>query len=244
MQTSENKQMLIFIDLETTGLEANDKIVSIAILNAGSYKYELINEGKKIPAEASSVHHITNEDIKGKVAFKMSEVYKFLKENNSVENTLVAHNIKFDLEKLTAHGLFWQGGMIDTLRVTKHLIPECELFSLQVLRYELKLYKEEENVKSKYGIKDALNAHNALGDALVSELLFNYLREMADEETMQELSFKNVLLEKFSFGKYKGKYIEEVCQSDVGYARWMLGSATDLDEDVKHSINHYLEGLV
>lgn len=236
--------MLIFIDLETTGLEADDKIVSIATLNASSYKYELINEGKKIPAQASSIHHITNEEIKDKVAFKMSEVYEFLKENNSVENTLVAHNIKFDLEKLAAHGLFWQGGMIDTLRSTKHLIPECELFSLQVLRYELKLYKEEEKIKLKYGIKDALNAHNALGDVLITELLFDYLLEMADEEMMQELSFKNVLLEKFSFGKYKGKYIEEVCQSDVGYARWMLGSATDLDEDIKYSINYYLEGLV
>ena len=234
--------MLIFIDLETTGLEAGDKIVSIAILNANSYEYELINEGKKIPAAASSIHHITHEEIKDKLAFKESRVYKFLEENNSVENTLVAHNIKFDLEKLASHGLIWMGGMIDTLRVTKHLIPECELFSLQVLRYELKLYKEQERLKAKYGIKDALIAHNALGDALVCELLYIYLLDMADEEMMQELSFKNVLLEKFTFGKYKGKFIEEVCLNDSSYARWMLNSATDLDEDVKYSINHYLEG--
>jgi len=235
--------MLIFIDLETTGLESGDKIISIAIVNANTYKYELINEGKKISAEASSVHHITDEDIKDALAFKMSEIYKYLKENNSVENTLVAHNIKFDLEMLASHGLMWKGGMIDTLRVTKHLIPECELFSLQVLRYELKLYKLEEKLKQQYGIKDALNAHNALSDALVSKLLFEYLLELADEESMQNLSFKNVLLEKFSFGKYKGRYIEEICLNDNSYARWMLNSATDLDEDIKYSINYYLEGL-
>ena len=61
--------MLIFLDLETTGLEANDKICSIAILNASSYKYELINEGKKIPPEATSNHNITNEDKKDKQAY-------------------------------------------------------------------------------------------------------------------------------------------------------------------------------
>jgi len=234
--------MLIFIDLETTGLESGSKIVSIAVLNANSYMYELINEGKKIPPEASSVHHITNEEIKDAAVFKESNIYKYLKENNSVENTLVAHNIKFDLEMLAAHGLMWKGGMIDTLRATKHLIPECELFSLQVLRYELRLYRSEEKLKAKYGIKDALNAHNALCDALVSELLFLYLLDMADVEMMQELSFKNVLLEKFTFGKYKGKYIQEICLNDNSYARWLLSSATDMDEDIKYSINYYLEG--
>jgi len=235
--------MLIFIDLETTGLEVGDKIVSIAILYANSFKYELINEHKKISAEASSIHHITNEDIKDALAFKESGIYKYLKENNSVENTLVAHNISFDLEMLASHGLMWKGGMIDTLRVTKHLIPECELFSLQVLRYELNLYKEEERLKVRYGIKDALTAHNALADALVSELLFEYLLELAEIEKMQELSFTNVLLSKFTFGKYKGKYIEEICLNDTAYAKWMLSSAKDLDEDIKYSINYYLEGL-
>ena len=43
--------MLIFIDVETTGLEHEDKICSIALLivdeESESYKYELINEGKK-----------------------------------------------------------------------------------------------------------------------------------------------------------------------------------------------------
>ena len=234
--------MLIFLDLETTGLEANDKICSIAILNASSYKYELINEGKKIPPEASSIHHITNEDIKDKLAFKESEIYKFLKENNKEENTLVAHNIQFDLEKLSAHGIGWKGGIIDTHRVTKHLIPECEFFSLQVLRYELKLYKDEEKLKIKYGIKDAIVAHNALSDVLVMKLLYDVLEQESTLIMMQELSFKKVLLSKFSFGKYKGKYIEEICLNDNSYVQWLLSSATELDEDMRYSLNYYKEG--
>ena len=238
--------MLIFIDIETTGLEREDKICSIALIIVDekeiSYKYELVNEGKKIPPQASSIHHITNEMIKEKSAFKKGEIYKFLQENSNDKNTLIAHNIKFDLEKLSSAGVTWKGDLIDTLRVTKHLIPECEFFSLQVLRYELQLYRDEEKLKDELGIKDALSAHNALSDALVVKLLFNSLEELASLDKMKELSFKNVLLQKFDFGKHSGKYIEEVAMNDRGYLEWMLHSVSDLDEDLKYSINYYLEG--
>jgi len=238
--------MLIFIDVETTGLEREDKICSIALIivdeQSVSYKYELVNEGKKIPPQASSIHHITNEMIKNKPAFQESKIYKFLQENSSEKNTLIAHNIKFDLEKLSSAGLIWKGDVIDTLRVTKHLIPECEFFSLQVLRYELKLYRDEDKEKMALGIKDALSAHNALSDAIVVKLLFNYLQELATMDEMRELSFKNVLVQKFDFGKHSGKYIEEIAMSDRGYLEWMLHSVIDLDEDLKYSINYYLEG--
>jgi len=238
--------MLIFVDVETTGLESDDKICSIALIIVDekeiSYKYELVNEGKKIPPKASSIHHITNEMIKNKPAFKESEIYKFLRENNNNENTLIAHNIKFDLEKLSSSGFIWKSDVIDTLRVTKHLIPECEFFSLQVLRYELKLYRDEEKEKIELGIKDALPAHNALSDALVVKLLFYYLEELATLEKMKELSFKNVLLQKFDFGKHSGKYIEEIAMSDRGYLEWMLEGIMDLDEDLRYSVQHYLEG--
>jgi DNA polymerase-3 subunit epsilon/exodeoxyribonuclease X len=234
--------MLIFIDLETTGLESVDKIVSLAIVYENSYQYELVNEKKKISAIASSVHHITNEMITDKKSFQESSIYKFLVTHNNEENILVAHNISFDIAFLASAGFIWRGGIIDTLRVTKHLIPECEFFSLQILRYELKLYRDERALCLKYGIKDALLAHNALGDVLVTKLLFEILLESASEDEMLSLSFKKVLLEKFSFGKYKGRYIEEICLNDSSYVSWLLHSASDLDEDLQYSIRYYLEG--
>jgi len=234
--------MVIFLDLETTGLEAKDKIVSIAVVDEKQRLYELINEGKKIPAAASSLHHITNEMIQEHKSFEQSQIYKYLQEHNQKEHTLVAHNILFDLEKLASHGLIWKGAFIDTLRVTKHLIPECERFSLQFLRYELKLYREEERIKKEYGIKDALHAHNALADALICKLLYEALHEVANRATMQLLTDTKVLLQKFPFGKYRGRYIEEICLHDASYVHWMLGSSVDLDEDLRYSINHYLQG--
>jgi len=236
--------MLIFLDLETTGVASNDKIVSIALLNAVTkeYKYELVNAGKKITPEASSIHHITNEMIQGKPAFKESEIYKLFNEYNTEENTLITHNSKYILEMLHREGFVWKGGIIDTQRTTKHLIPECEQFSLQILRYELRLYKQEEALRQEYGIKDALFAHHALSDALVIALLFEYLKEMVSVEEMEILSSKNVLLEKLNFGKHKEKYIEDVVQNDRAYLEWMLESLSDLDDDLRYSINHYLQG--
>ncbi len=230
--------MLIFLDTETTGLESKDLICSVAFIDDDSYAYELVHEGKKISAEASSVHHITNEMLKNKKCFKESSIYEQLEKNNSNANTLVGHNISFDIEMLQKSGFKWKGSIIDTLRVSKHLIKECDGFSLQFLRYELKLYKEEEKIKSEYGIKDALVAHNALSDTLVTKLLFVYLQEMVSVEQMQELTFKEVLLEKFSFGKHKGKYIEEVCLNDISYVQWLLSS--ECDDDLRYSINYYL----
>ena len=234
--------MLIFLDMETTGVEVADKICSIALLNEKNYIYEHLNEGKKISPEASSIHHITNEMIKGKDSFADSKAHRFLSDNNNEESILISHNANFFLEKLAGSGLFWKGSVIDTSRVTKHLISECELFSLQVLRYELKLYRNEEKQKECYGIKDALHANNALGDVIVTELLLHYLEDIASIEKMIELSSKNVLIGKFSFGKHKGQFIEEVCHSDRAYAQWLLNKADDLDEDIKYSINYYLQG--
>lgn len=234
--------MLIFLDVETTGLESEDRICSLATVCEETFMYELVNEGKKITAEASAIHHITKEDILDAPCFQETEIYAFLKQNNRTETTLVAHNIPFVLEKLRGGGLSWLGGVVDTNRVSKHLMQECESFSLNVLKYELRLYKKEEAFVQKYGIKDALCTTKALHDVFVVQALYNLLLEMKSLDVMQELSFKEVLLEKFSFGKYKGSYIEEICMNDRAYIEWLLLNAKDIDEDTKYSLNYYLEG--
>ncbi len=238
--------MLIFLDLETTGLEQSDTIVSIALVAVGAKETEvfsqLLNEGKKIPPKASSIHHITNEMIEKKPSFKESNIYKFLQQNNTEENTLIAHNVNFDLQMLSRAGFEWRGDVVDTLRVTKHLIPECEYFALHYLRYELKLYKQEVTEAKKLNVAMPLRAHDALGDTVVLKLLYDYLLELASLEKMKELTFKNVLLEKLEFGKYAGKYIEEIAMNDRGYLEWMLHNIMDLDEDLRYSITYYLQG--
>lgn len=238
--------MLIFLDIETTGLEKEDKICSIGIIAVEEGKartiYDLVNEGKKISPKASSINHITNEMLRDKQKLKESEAYKFLVEHNDENTTLIAHHINFDLKMLLTSGFGFRGHIIDTLRVTKHLIPECENFSLQFLRYELKLYRNEEKELALLGVEDDIKPHHALSDAIVVKLLYEYLLDMATKDEMNELSFRNVLVEKLNFGKYKGRYIEEVCMGDRGYLEWLLANIIDLDEDLRYSINYYLQG--
>jgi len=229
-----------------TGFEQEDKICalgSVVFENNSCVRifYELVNEGKKIAALASSKHNITNEMIQDKPALKESEIYKFLEKENREENTLIVHNASHVLKMLESSGFKFKGTIIDTFKVVKHLEQECEIFRLEYLRYELLLYRQEEKIQNMCGIKDALVSHNALANAVIIKLLYDYLLNIAAEDKMHELSFKSVLLEKFNFGKYVGKYIEDIALNDRGYLLWML-SLEDLDEDLEYSIKYYLEG--
>ncbi len=229
--------MLIFLDTETTGLEPSDKICSIAVVYKEDSEvksiYELVNEGKKIPPLASSINHITNEMLKGCPKLHDTKAYQFLQTHNDINTTIVGHNISFDLKMLESAGFEFYGKVIDTLRTTRHLIKECEFFSLQFLRYELKLYKQE---------KEPRVAHHALSDAMTAKSLYELLLELADESELVRLTNEKVLLEKFEFGKYNGRYIEEISMNDRGYLEWMLGNIIDLDEDLRYSIEYFLQG--
>ncbi|MDA7817790.1 exonuclease domain-containing protein [Sulfurimonas sp.] len=225
--------MLIFLDIETTGLEDIDKICSIGIVYKDNDKtqelYECINEGKKISAKASSVNHITNEMLKGKPLLKESEAYKFLKEHNKSGTTFVVHDFSFISKMFSTCNFVFKADVVDTKRCTKHLIRECEEYSLNFLRYELKLYKELQEYRN-----------TSLFDAQNVRLLYNYLLDMQNNDELVDLSSKNVLLEKFDFGKYNGKYIEDVAINDRGYLEWMLHNLMDLDDDFRYSIEYYL----
>lgn len=232
--------MLIYLDLETTGLEEADRICSIGlIVDDGkhlSVSTSLVKPVRKVRPEAMAVHHITNEMLQTAPPFEATEALKILEAHNDTESVLVAHNIDFDLKMLYKEGFTWKGGIIDTLRCSKHLVEEIERFSLQYLRYELGLYRDETEAAKTMGI--TLQAHSALSDAFHVRELHRYLNEMADDEKLMALTTEPALIKKLSFGKYKGHYLEEVAMSDAGYLRWLLEQETD--DDLKYSIKHYL----
>jgi DNA polymerase-3 subunit epsilon/exodeoxyribonuclease X len=57
---------------------------------------------------------------------------------------------------------------------------------------------------------------------------------------MVELTNTPILVKTFRFGKHKGKTLQEVALEDAGYLRWMLKSMENLDDDMRYSINYYL----
>ena len=247
---------LIFFDTETTGNTEKDFLCQIAYkvhdpstslgasTFAGLYKPPI-----KIPPEASAVHHITNKMVKDLPAFKESgdlpRVKKVFEDKDAI---VVAHNAPFDLLMIKKEGIEPEKS-ICTLRVARHLDKEekIERFNLQYLRYLLDLDVEAD-------------AHNALGDVLVLEKLFERLKNKMMEEIaptpegvgvttesvvkkMIEISSHPSLLHTFKFGKHNGKRIEEVMRIDRGYLEWLLAQKLNgegVDEDWIYTLKHHL----
>lgn len=238
---------LIFFDTETTGNTEKDFLVQIAYKTGDEKFTELYKPEIKIPPEAMAIHHITNKMVEGKPTFKESTdqpiIKKLFEDANSV---VVAHNAVFDLEVIKKEDIIPKR-FICTLRLVRHLDPEekIEKYNLQYLRYLLDLDVEA-------------TAHDAMGDVLVLEKLFERLQKKMQEaptpegvgittenivNKMVEISSHPSLFHTFKFGKYNGQRIEDVVKTDKGYLEWLLGqkeSSENIEEDWIYTLKHYL----
>lgn len=234
---------IIFLDTETTDL-INARLIQLA------YKSQktgmVVNEYFKPPVPISfgamATHHVTNAMVADKPAFAGSQHFHDLVALLG-EAVLVAHNAPFDMQVLKNEGVAVPTH-IDTLRVARHLL-QSEQYTLQYLRYSLGLQI------------DNAAAHNALGDVLVLEALYNLLvksvaekfgltDETAVTEKMIALSQTPTLLSAFTFGKYRGKTFAEVCTTDRGYLEWLLGSESqknvaDQNKELLLTLQHHLK---
>jgi DNA polymerase-3 subunit epsilon/exodeoxyribonuclease X len=59
-------------------------------------------------------------------------------------------------------------------------------------------------------------------------------------EKLVDLTKTPVMIKTFRFGKYRGREIAEVANEDPGYLNWMRTSMTDLDEDMKYTLDKVL----
>jgi len=149
------------------------------------------------------------------------------------KNILVAHNAKFDVDMLIKEDIHPKK-VICSLKLARSLDPEGKIprYSLQYLRYFL-------------GIQIEATAHDALGDILVLEELFErlFLRMSKDigpaavEDKMIKISSKPVLLSRMFFGKHKGERFRDIPQD---YLKWLSGT-DDLDEDMRYTVQQYLK---
>ncbi len=245
---------IIFFDTETTGVNSTDFLCQLAYKVGDEEFCELYKPEIKIPPEASSVHHISNKMVEDKKSFKKSADYPKIKKLFEDEGSiLVAHNAKFDLAIIKKEGIDPKN-VICTLRVARALDRENKIpqHKLQFLRYFL-------------DIEINAQAHDALGDVLVLEKLFERLFDKikkekssasvdgaqhdfakSDEEVLKEMieiSSRPSLMHSFSFGKHSGKTVEEVSRIDPGYLRWFLDTKekeSPEDEDWIYTLKYYL----
>lgn len=219
---------LLFLDVETTGLNAEDRICSIAAKSTRKNIIPmdfLIKPPLPVKLLASQTNHITNKMVENAPTFSESKMDMLLP--GFYEDIMIAHNAKFDIGMLEKEGIKFPN-YICTFKVAMYLDPAGDRFERHNLSY-LRYY---------YDVDVKADAHTAMGDVIVLEHIFNKMvvemlnGDQYDDvvlEKMIEISSKPAIIPRFTFGKYgpkegvreKGLLIKDVAHSDSGYLQWL-----------------------
>ena len=224
---------IVFFDLETTGVNiATDKIVEISILKVfpngnKESKTWLVNPEMEIPKESSEIHGITNEKVVTEPTFK--ELAQKVNEMVAGCDLAGFNSNRFDIP-LLAEELMRAGIDFD--------MKNRKAIDVQVIFHK----KEQRTLGAGYQFycgKELEGAHGAEADTNATyEILLAQLDKYPDlENSVDALSefsthgeradFAGFILmndekqEIFSFGKYKGRTVEEVFIENPGYNNWI-----------------------
>lgn len=227
---------LIFLDVETTGLDEEDRLCEVAYcIDDGEMERSFFHPPVPIKVGAMAVSHITNNMVADAEPFAGSDMWEKLTQMNNSEYILVAHNAPFDLSMLEREGIKFDK-YIDTKKLSHALDTDdtMESHRLQYLRYY-------------YGIEmpEAL-AHSAEGDVKVLRAVYHKLvTELGgiSLEEQLEISSRPVLYSVFKFGKYKDQRIGDVARTNPQYIEWLLEQKRgngQVEADWIYTLEHYL----
>lgn len=239
---------IIFFDLETTGVNfQNDRIVEISYIKVWPNGKEesrtiRVNPERPIPAEATAIHHITDEDVAHERPFR--EVARELARTFQGCDIGGFNSNKFDLPLLQEE--FLRAGVDDFDPSRCHLIDVQTIFHKMEQRTLVAAYKF-------YCGKDLEAAHSADADTRATyEVLkaqldrypnlkndIAFLSEFSTQRRGVDLAGRIVYDDKgcavFNFGKHKGKPVDQVFREDRGYCDWM--NRGDFAADTKRVVN-------
>lgn len=237
------------IDTETCGFEGG--IVEIASVDVGvnahpSYgidrpMQDYVKPDRPIEFGAMAIHHITEDMVAD--ALHIQDVWPMywlgsVDGGNDVPDPtfFVAHNAAFDKGVLPPSDVDW----ICTLKLARYVYPTLDSHTNQYLRYAL---GPNDNILR--ALPDDLHAHRALYDVYCTAAIFIHLAEKLDwsADLMLEITKAPSLIHFVKWGKYakqKPTY-DEIAKSDPGYFQWALANMSDLDEDRRHTMIHWLQ---
>ncbi|MFD0992780.1 exonuclease domain-containing protein [Tenacibaculum geojense] len=224
---------IVFFDLETTGINiATDRIVEISILKVfpngnKESKTWLVNPEMPIPPQVTAVHGITDDKVANEPTFKELAP----KVNEMIKDADLAgfNSNRFDIP-LLAEELLRAGIDFD--------MKQRKAVDVQVIFHK----KEQRTLSAGYKFycgKELEGAHSAEADTMATyEILKAQLDKYDDiENSVEALSqysahtkradfagfilFNDKQQEIFSFGKYKGRTVEEVLTENPGYNSWI-----------------------
>ena len=224
---------ICFFDLETTGINiTTDRIVEIAIFKVypngnKESKTWLVNPTIPIPAETTAIHGISDEKVANEPTFAelASSIYNMIKDSD-----LAGFNSdRFDIP-LLAEELLRAGVDFDM----KNRVS----VDIQTIFHK----KEERTLAAAYKFycgETLENAHSAEADTMATYEILKSQFDRYDDlpQDMKSLSeyttrkktadFAGFIIidkdgdEAFSFGKNKGKKVNDVLETEPGYFSWI-----------------------
>jgi DNA polymerase III subunit epsilon len=228
------KRPIVFLDLETTGINVStDRIVEISLLKISTKGKEQwmtsrVNPEMPIPPKVTAIHGISDSDVADAPKFReiAKNVALFMEGCD-----LAGYNaVKFDIPVLAEE--FLRVNIDFNFAKRRYVDP-------QVIFYK----KEQRTLSAAYQFycrKDLEHAHSAEADtAATYEVLKAQLDRYADlENDIEKLAlfsaFNNNVdfagriiydengVEVFNFGRYKGRPVIEVFTEDPSYYSWMM----------------------
>lgn len=259
------KNDLVFLDLETTGLNIiRDRIIQIALIK---YKKNsetpeelemLINPGIPISEESIKIHGILPSDLKNKPTFQQvgRKIYEFIGNADLAGYNSNRFDIPMLIEEFARIGLDFD-------------IENRKMIDIQRLFYKM----EPRTLSAAYKFylnKELQDAHNALADVkATAEILNGQLTMYADKDYIdndgnliekpvvnditalhkftndidvvdvtQRLKIDNNGVVIFNFGKYIGKPVAETLFKDNQYYNWIL------EKDFSYQVKKIVKKLV
>jgi DNA polymerase-3 subunit epsilon len=227
---------IIFIDLETTGLNPwADRIVEATFLKFypdgnSELVTKLINPEVPIPEDATAIHGITDSDVVGKPNFGQysAELAGFI-----ADCDIAGFNVKrFDLPFLETE--FRRAG-VDFSRQNRFIVDALVIYH----KFE---QRSLEAAYQRYCGKELSSRHSSLADAkatveildaqisLYAELpkdvcgLHEFCCDPGESNFVDKLGNFIIVEDEitFNFGKHKGERLKDVAESAPDYLDWIL----------------------
>lgn len=237
------KKPIVFFDLETTGINVtHDRIVEISLIKVMPNGDEIektrrVNPGIPIPAEATAVHHITDDDVANEPYFK--QIAKSLADMLEGCDIAGFNSNRFDIPMLDQE--FKRAGV-------KFDFSKARFVDVQTIFHK----KEQRTLVAAYRFycgKELEGAHSANSDTRATlEVLKAQLDKYDDlpndidylskfSQTNRNVDFMGRLVynddnkEVINFGKYKGQIAEDVLRKDPSYYNWIFNG--DFSQNTK-----------
>lgn len=227
---------ICFFDLETTGIDvARDRIVEISILkvfpngNKESRTW-LVNPEMPIPPESSAIHGITDEKVKDEPTFKelSKAIYTMIKDSDLAGFNSDRFDIPVLAEEMLRSDIDFDMGS----RVSVDVQTIFHKMEQRTLSAAYKFYcgksledahsAEADTIATYEVLKSQLDRYQELENDI--KFLANFTTRRATADFAGFISYDEDGMEVFSFGKHKGRKVEEVLEQEPGYFGWILNA--------------------